>query len=92
MRMFNLKDYKLFYQTKRCCGHGGLIIYVHNQFDCNIIDTIKQQAKVPVGNIGVSKYPTKRLIQKGIQYVISTEYQVIYLKRSMSLLKNFLHL
>ena len=36
MRMFNLKDYKLFYQTKRCCGHGGLMIYVHNQFDCNI--------------------------------------------------------
>ena len=31
-------------------------------------------------------------IEKGIQYVISTEYQVIYLKRSMSLLKNFLHL
>ena len=92
MRMFNLKDYKLFYQTKRCCGHGGLIIYVHNQFDCNIIDTIKQQAIVPVGNICVSKHPTKRLIQKGIQYVISTEYQVIYLKRSMSLLKNFLHL
>ena len=44
MRMFNLKDYKLFYQTKRCCGHGGLMIYVHNQFDCNIIDTIKQQS------------------------------------------------
>ena len=43
MRMFNLKDYKLFYQIKRCCGHGGLMIYVHNQFNCNIIDTIKQQ-------------------------------------------------
>ena len=43
MRMFNLKDYKLFYQTKRCCGHGGLMIYAHNQFNCNIIDTIKQQ-------------------------------------------------
>ena len=44
MRMFNLKDYKLFYQTKRCCGYGCLMIYVNNQFDCNIIDTIKQQS------------------------------------------------
>ena len=32
--MFNLKEYNMSYQTKQCCGHGGLIIYVHTQFTC----------------------------------------------------------
>ena len=32
------------YQTKQCCGHGGLIIYVHTQFTCTPIDTISQAA------------------------------------------------
>ena len=42
--MFNLKDYNMSYQTKQCCGHGGLIIYVHTQFACTPIDTISQAA------------------------------------------------
>ena len=42
--MFNLKDYNMSYQTKQCCGHGGLIIYVHTQFTCTPIDTISQAA------------------------------------------------
>ena len=42
--MFNLKDYNMSYQTKQCCGHGGLIIYVHTQFTCTSIDTISQAA------------------------------------------------
>ena len=42
--MFNLKDYNMSYQTKQCCGHGGLIIYVHTQFTCTRIDTISQAA------------------------------------------------
>ena len=42
--MFNLKDYNMSYQTKQCCGHGGLIIYVHTQFTCTLIDTISQAA------------------------------------------------
>ena len=42
--MFNLKDYNMSYQTKQCCGHGGLIIYVHTQFTCTPIDTISQTA------------------------------------------------
>ena len=40
--MFNLKDYNMSYQTKQCCGHGCLIIYVHTQFTCTPIDTISQ--------------------------------------------------
>ena len=42
--MINLKDYNMSYQTKQCCGHGGLIIYVHTQFTCTPIDTISQAA------------------------------------------------
>ena len=30
--MFNLTDYNLVSLPKSCCGHGGLMIYVHNQF------------------------------------------------------------
>ena len=41
---FNLKDYKMSYQNKQCCCHGGLIIYVHTQFTCTPIDTISQAA------------------------------------------------
>ena len=32
MGLFNLSDYTMVYQIKRCCGHGGLIIYIHNKF------------------------------------------------------------
>ena len=32
------------HQTKRCCGHGGLIIYIHNQFKYKLVDTIHQEA------------------------------------------------
>ena len=42
--MFNLKDYSMSYQTKQCCDHGGLIIYVHTQFTCSPIDAISQAA------------------------------------------------
>ena len=42
--IFNLKNYNMSYQTKQCCGHGGLIIYVHTQFTCTPIDTISQTA------------------------------------------------
>ena len=32
------------HQTKQCCGHGGLIIYIHNQFKYTLVDTIHQEA------------------------------------------------
>ena len=31
--LFNLSDYTMVHQTKRCCGLGGLIIYIHNKFN-----------------------------------------------------------
>ena len=36
--MFNLTDYNLVSLPRSCCGHGGLIIYVHNQFKCTTIN------------------------------------------------------
>ena len=40
--LFNLSDYTMVHQTKHCCGHGGLIIYIHNQFKHKLVDTIHQ--------------------------------------------------
>ena len=36
--MFNLTDYNLVSLPKTCYGHGGLMIYVHNQFQCTTIN------------------------------------------------------
>ena len=36
--MFNLTDYNLVSQPRSCCGHGGLMVYVHNQFKCTPIN------------------------------------------------------
>ena len=36
--MFNLTDYNLVSLPISCCGHGGLMIYVHNQFKCTPIN------------------------------------------------------
>ena len=44
INLFNLSDYTMVHQTKRCCGHGGLIIYIHNQFKYKLVDTIHQEA------------------------------------------------
>ena len=44
LNLFNLIDYTMVHLTKRCCGHGGLIIYIRNQFKYKLIDTIHQEA------------------------------------------------
>ena len=36
--MFNLTVYNLVSLPRTCCGHGGLMIYVHNQFQCTTIN------------------------------------------------------
>ena len=36
--MFNLTDYNLVSLPRTCFGHGGLMIYVHNQFQCTTIN------------------------------------------------------
>ena len=36
--MFNLIDYNLVSLPRTWCGHGGLMIYVHNQFQCTTIN------------------------------------------------------
>ena len=40
--LFKLSDYTMVHQTKRCCGHVGLITYIHNKFKYTLVDTIKQ--------------------------------------------------
>ena len=32
--MFSMTDYSLVYLLRSCCGHGGLMFYVHHQFKC----------------------------------------------------------
>ena len=36
--MFNLTGYNLASLPRSCCGQGGLIIYMHNQFKCTHIN------------------------------------------------------
>ena len=46
INLFNLRGYTMVHQTKQCCGHRGLIIYINNQFKYKLVDTIKQEATV----------------------------------------------
>ena len=39
--MFNLENYEMLFLPKSCCRHGGLIIYVHKQFECTVLTDIK---------------------------------------------------
>ena len=38
MTDFHLQGYELLFTTEKSCGHGGLMIYVHNQFSAKPID------------------------------------------------------
>ena len=38
MTDFHLPGYELLFTTEKSCGHGGLMIYVHNQFSAKPID------------------------------------------------------
>ena len=38
MTDFHLADYELLFTTEKSCGHGALMIYVHNQFSANPLD------------------------------------------------------
>ena len=38
MTDFNLPGYALRFTTEKNCGHGGLIIYVHNQVNAKTLD------------------------------------------------------
>ena len=44
--MYNLENYELIFLPKSCCAHGGLIIYVHNQFQCTVMREVKVQSSV----------------------------------------------
>ena len=42
--MFNLENYEMTFLPKSCCAHGGLIIYVHKQFECRVMTEVVVQA------------------------------------------------
>ena len=42
--MFNLDNYEVTFLPKSCCAHGGLIIYVHKQFECRVMTEVVVQA------------------------------------------------
>ena len=42
--MFNLENYEMTFLPKSCCAHGGLIIYVHKQFECRLMTEVVVQA------------------------------------------------
>ena len=71
INLFNLSGYTMVHQTKRCCGHGGLIIYIHNQFKYKLVDTIKQEATG--WEYYVLNYHTMNHILKSIYFVMYTE-------------------
>ena len=81
INLFNLSDYTMVHQTKRCCGHGGLIIYIHNQFKYKLVDTIHQEATgweyghtIQYNTIQyVLSYHTMNPILKSIYFVMYTE-------------------
>ena len=59
--MFNLTDYNLVSLPRSCCGHGELMIFVHNQFNCTPINqTIMKKVT------DVLKYLIKNTMQKYI--------------------------
>ena len=39
--MFNLESYNMIFLPESCCAHGGLIIYVHNQFQCAVMSEVQ---------------------------------------------------
>ena len=39
--MFNLENYEMLFLPKKCCEHGGLIIYVHKDFECTALTEVK---------------------------------------------------
>ena len=41
--MFRMTKYNLVHQAKQCCEHGGLIIYIHEQFKCTKTKLINEQ-------------------------------------------------
>ena len=38
--MFNLTGYEMVHQAGRCCAHGGLIIYIHNELEHTVLSEI----------------------------------------------------
>ena len=38
--MFNLTGYEMVHQAERCCAHGGLIMYIHNELEHTVFSEI----------------------------------------------------
>ena len=54
--IFELRDYNMISKGKHCSEHGGLIIYVQDDFDYELFSVFE---KVPVRKIYSSRFTTK---------------------------------
>ena len=88
--MFKMTNYNLVHQAKQCCEHGGLIIYVHDQFKCTQTELIIEQTSgweylcVEISN-------NRQPLTKHVLCNIYIENLVIYVMSSSYSLPNFLH-
>ena len=62
-KMFELPDYQLISKGKYCSNHGGLLIYVHNDYYCEPL-TIKE------GTTGWENFLSKLDISHRVQRLI----------------------
>ena len=61
--IFQLRDYNMISKPKHCFEHGGLIIYVLDDFDYELFSMFKT---VPVGKIYLSRFTTKKETLKNL--------------------------
>ena len=85
--MFNLTDYNLVSLPRSCCGHGGLMIYVHNQFKCTPINH-KITKKATDWECLCVEISHQKHNAKNIYFPIYIENQVKYLMSLMFFWKN----
>ena len=62
LSQFDIHDYTLISQRKLCCGHGGLIIYLGNNFDYTKIDLVENTKVWESLFIEVSGFLKKKII------------------------------
>ena len=75
----HLEGYTMFFQRGNRVGHShcGLITYIHESF---LSKQLPLKTSIPPGIIYVSNYHTLLQIQENIDYAMSTDYPVTFLK------------
>ena len=71
--MFNLRGYEMVHQAGRCCAHGGLIMYIHNELEHTGFFFQKYIFHQLDGNMYVYKLEAVNKVLKNIHFVICKE-------------------